>query len=107
MLENNYSDLIGCIQKFREKIHLNYNIGNIINSDLSMFKVGVHAHIYHFDYLDEMFAFFLNFEPDVYFQLTISGEHNKYRYKILKKYLNLKILTFVFLKIEEWMFIHL
>ena len=84
MVEENYSDLVGFIQKFRDKIHLNSNSHNISNSDLSMYKIGVHAHIYHFDFLDEIFNTFLYFKSDVYFQLTISGDHNKQRYKILQ-----------------------
>ena len=98
MVEENYSDLVGFIQKFRDKIHLNSNSHNISNSDLSMYKIGVHAHIYHFDFLDEIFNTFLYFKSDVYFQLTISGDHNKQRYKILQKYLNLKNFDIRFLE---------
>ena len=97
MVENNYSELVRFIQKFRDKIHLNSNSDNISKTDLSKHKIGVHAHIYHFDFLDEIFDTFLHFQSDVYF-LTISGEHNKQRYKILQKYLNLKNFDIRFLE---------
>ena len=98
MVENNYSELVRFIQNFRDKIYLSYNRDNIDKTDLSNHKIGVHAHIYHFNFLDEIFETFLNFQSDVYFQLTISGEHNKQRYKILQKYLNLRNFDIHFLE---------
>jgi len=97
-MENNINNLIEFIHNFRKKFNLYSNSNKNSKSDLSMYKIGVHAHIYHFDFLEEIFDSFLNFQSDVYFQLTISGVHNKERYKILQKYLNLKNFDIRFLE---------